>query len=107
MIYIEAGLNNFLIETRVNVLVQGASRVLDLSHEIFPEFDEIIHSFLNDEAKNVWSELKLNHLEAAFSLCGYSTIICSLILLSENIFFFMTTLFLVFQFSSPGKFVIF
>ncbi len=95
MIFFETGLHDFLIDAQTTFTVRVAVRILDLCHQMLPENTETINIFLNDETQSVWSELKLNHLEAAFTLCGYSTIIFSLVFLFENIFFFMSTLFLV------------
>jgi hypothetical protein len=100
MICFETGLHDFLIEARVTLVVLAAGRILDLAYELFPEYGDSINSFLNHEAQSVWSELKMNHLEAAFSLFGYSIIICLLILTFENIFFYIFTLFAVSLFSS-------
>ncbi len=95
MIYFETGLHDFLIDAIVTLLALFITRGLDLSNEMFPEFVESINSFLNHEAQNVWSDLKLNDLEAAFSLFGYLTIICSVVFLFEKIFYFITIRYLV------------
>jgi hypothetical protein len=95
MIYFETGLHDFFIDAGLTHLVQVAARVLDLCYEINGECTKFIDSMLHHEAQSVWSELNFNHLESAFSLFGYSIIICLLILLFETMFFFMMTLFLV------------
>ncbi len=95
-----------MFDAFLTLLALFITRGLDISHEMLPELTETLNSFLNPEAQSVWSELKLNDLEAAFSLCGYSTIICLLVLLFENILFFMATLFPVSQLSLLTKFFI-
>jgi len=106
MIYVETGLHGFFIDALVTYLSQAGGRFLDLSYEIFPEFTESIKLLLNRE-QSFWSELKSHDLEAAFSLFGYSIIICLLVFLFEIIFFFITTLFVVSLFSSLEKIFIY